>query len=308
MNSTNYYGNSIQFVGPNPPDEIQLLKTGTFDDGFQEFVIEEDDLTTIAKNYTEKVRKIDLAVDLSHENHKDAAGWFKHVYTRKQDTELWAAIDWTVLGKDKISKRQFKYTSAEFSFNYTDNESGEDFGPTLFGCALTNRPFLKGMTPVFLSERNKLFKENKTMAKKEEIKVEMVDHSKELSELKNKLDVLLSENKSLKTERETEKAAKILSEKNISFDELLRSNKVCEAQREAFLSGDVIAFANKIEITQSRSKGTSEQKGEESFSDSQDEILAKAKKYAEENKVSFSEAISSVLRENQALAKKYYSK
>jgi phage I-like protein len=65
---------------------------------------------------------------------------------------LFALIDWTKWGIEAIKSKLFKYISPEFDFEYTDPENGQKFKNVLYGVALTNRPFMKGMQPVVLSE------------------------------------------------------------------------------------------------------------------------------------------------------------
>ena len=54
--------------------------------------------------------------------------------------------------------------SPDFTFNYVDNETLNEYGPTLFGAGLTNRPVIKNMEPVIqLSEELNMDLEQKVL-------------------------------------------------------------------------------------------------------------------------------------------------
>jgi phage I-like protein len=116
------------------------------------------------KNFDAKVRGIDLAIDYAHESDQIAAGWIKGLELSNGNTELWAIVEWTPQGRKRLSDKEFRYLSADCSFDYEDNERGEKHGPTLLGAALTNRPVVKGMRPaVELTERKESDQMKKTM-------------------------------------------------------------------------------------------------------------------------------------------------
>lgn len=76
-----------------------------------------------------------------------ATGWIIQLDNRK-DAGLWGLVDWMDPGLTYIREGRYKYFSPAVVFEYTDQVSGEDAGPTLVSGALTNRPFLDGMAPV----------------------------------------------------------------------------------------------------------------------------------------------------------------
>src|SRR3954452_17373216 len=133
---------------------IPVMRIGTFHHPkLGEGDITADDLRSMVKNFSDKVRGIDLAIDYAHESESIAAGWFKSVELQNGDTELWAEIDWTAKGSQVLSEKEYRYVSADFIFNYIDNETLKEYGPTLLGAGLTNRPVIKRMEPaVELSE------------------------------------------------------------------------------------------------------------------------------------------------------------
>jgi len=87
-------------------------------------------------------------VDVDHTG-GEAQGWIKDLQVR--DDGLYARVEWTALGRDKVDGKIFRYFSAEFG-PYTDLETGEEIFPVLTSVALTNRPVMSHMKPVHLSE------------------------------------------------------------------------------------------------------------------------------------------------------------
>ena len=65
---------------------------------------------------------------------------------------LWGLIRWTPLGVQLLREQTYRYFSPEFTDTWTDPQSGREFHDVLVGGGLTNRPFLKELTPVQLSE------------------------------------------------------------------------------------------------------------------------------------------------------------
>ena len=134
--------------------DIEIMRTGSWSHPkYGNFQIEESNLDGFVKNFNENVRGIDIAIDLEHgeTQHKNAAvGWIKKL--KKDNKRLLAEIEWTNLGKDKIKSKEYKYFSPEFLFDYTDLETNKKFNDVLMGGSLTNRPFIKNMAQVLLSE------------------------------------------------------------------------------------------------------------------------------------------------------------
>lgn len=135
------------------PDEIQLFRTGVYNHPeYGRMEITSDILKKMVLNFSEKVRGIDIALDYKHDSEAEAAAWFSELYTKENDSQLWGKVRWTDKGKDKILSEEYKYISPDFTFLYTDNQSMKQYGPVLLGAGLTNRPFIKGMQPITLSE------------------------------------------------------------------------------------------------------------------------------------------------------------
>jgi len=134
--------------------KIEIMRTGTWKHPlYGQFSISENDINDFILHFNEGVRGVDIAIDLEHGEtpHKGAsAGWIKSL--NKQGNSLLAEIEWTELGKEKLKNKEYKYFSPEFKFNYEDLETGKKYTNVLMGGGLTNRPFIKNMQPVLLSE------------------------------------------------------------------------------------------------------------------------------------------------------------
>jgi len=185
------------------PEIVQLLRTGIFHHPqLGELKITPEMLSSMVVNFNNKARGIDIAIDYKHESDDVAAGWVKELSLSECDDgsiELWAKVKWTPAGLKKLHEREFRYLSADFALSYKDNETLEEFGPTLFGAGLTNRPVVKRMQPaVALTE----------------IKPKGTEMSKELKDLQEKLEAVEKQNVEL-----SEKIAKLGEDKKMEEEE-----------------------------------------------------------------------------------------
>jgi hypothetical protein len=110
-------------------------------------------LRQYVKNFDDRVRKIDLAVDIDHKNEK-AVGWIKRL-TYNPGDGVYAEVEWNRLGQAALSDRQYRYISPQFTSEYLDESSGETFKNVLIALTVTNFPFLKDMPAISLSERKR---------------------------------------------------------------------------------------------------------------------------------------------------------
>jgi len=318
----------------NIPKKIQLLRVGNFVHDGREIEVSNSDLKSMVKNFSDKIRGIDLMIDFSHNSEGEAAGWINNLALSDSGDQLWANVDWTPTGKKSLENKSFKYISADFSFNYKDNEKRNDHGPTLFGAGLTNRPVVKEMSPIVLSEGiNQLsevdkMNEEKKEEKKEEIKLtemnealeenelsiedqlqalkdELLKKDEELIALRGKLEASEKEKEERLAEMEKEK---VLVEKNKAFDLKLSEGLVVEAQRSPFIDGDMDKFLNlqhEIKLSESGNSGTINNAiSKENF---EEKIIALAEKRSEENKIPLDVAIGIELNENKEIMKHYNS-
>jgi hypothetical protein len=103
-----------------------------------------------ADNVNNRVRGVDPDIDYDHKAKIDeAAGWVKQAEARSDG--LWLFVEWTKTAVDKIKEKAYKYFSPTFTDEWED-AAGVKHTDVVFGGALTNRPFLKDLVPVNLSE------------------------------------------------------------------------------------------------------------------------------------------------------------
>ena len=300
------------------PEKIQVIRTGTFHhEKYGKFEITKDHLLSFKKNFDARVRGIDIALDYGHNSEGEAAAWFKDLELSDDGTELWAVPDWTPDGAQAVVGKKYRYVSADFNFDYQDNESLKKHGPTLLGAGLTNRPVVKGQAPVIeltegkgteVDPKDKLIEELKAKVAELEAKLsgqlgemkKIGDYEKEMGEKEKQLSEAREQLKTLKAEKET-------AEKKAQFDKKLSEGVVVEAQREAFMAGDMAKFMELAQPVKLSEQGSgappAEKKGEK---DVQDQVLELAEKaLADKRAQNISDAISLVLHENKELAKQY---
>lgn len=102
------------------------------------------------ENVKKRVRGIDPSINYLHQGDGEAAGWIKDAQARSDG--LWAFVEWTSSAAQKLKEKAFKYFSAEI-FEEWEDPQGQKHNDVLFGGALTNRPFMKNMVPLNLSEQ-----------------------------------------------------------------------------------------------------------------------------------------------------------
>jgi len=130
---------------------VTITRTGTFTDPrYGRFEITRKMLQSMIRNFNARVYGQDIALDVAHEPEHGAAGYFRKLVL--DGNKLRGEVEWTEFGIEAVTKRGFRYLSAEYHENWRDNEQGKAHGPTLLGAALTIRPVIKGLDPVQLSE------------------------------------------------------------------------------------------------------------------------------------------------------------
>lgn len=320
--------------GNDVPSDIQILRTGSFyDPRYGKLDVTKQTLLSMVKNFDSKVRKIDLAIDYMHDSESIAAGWIENVYLSTDGNELWAKVSWTPNGRRVLSDKEFRYLSADFSFDYQDNETLQKFGPTLNGAGLTNRPVVKGMAPAIeLQEFNENEGKNKMNIEELANKVTKLsddmakmaappappaapapgeeDLKKQNADLKAQLAQLQAQNAELAAKCASGEQAAALAEKKSAFAKMLAEKKAVPAQEEAFLAGDLVKFAELSGQINTAAKGHGgNDNGVAPAKDSEeasDRIAELADKKLSENKsLTYSKAVSAVLSENPDLAAKY---
>ncbi len=104
----------------------------------------------MARNIISKVRGIDLAIDYGHDSGGEAAGWVTSAEARHDG--LWLFVEWTQAAATAIREGKYRYFSPEYVNEWAHPQTGDKFKDVMVGGGLTNRPFLKNILPVNLSE------------------------------------------------------------------------------------------------------------------------------------------------------------
>ena len=104
-----------------------------------------------ADNVNKGVRGQALDIDYDHKQHNGkAAGWVQKAEARPDG--LWILVEWVKDAWDDIKSGAYRYFSPEFVDEWVHPASQSKFSDVLFGGGITNRPFLKGILPINLSE------------------------------------------------------------------------------------------------------------------------------------------------------------
>jgi hypothetical protein len=119
------------------------MKTGAWDHPwYGPFDITEVHFDDFIRNFTNKVRGVELALDVEHFPELGAVGWFKDVFKKPADENngptLWATVEWTEEGAGLVKSKKFRYFSPEFDFEFTDPETKAKYSNVLYGGGLTN--------------------------------------------------------------------------------------------------------------------------------------------------------------------------
>jgi hypothetical protein len=112
-----------------------------------------DRIRRFAQSIKDKVRGIDPDIDYDHKldpsKGNAAAGWVRDAEER--DDGLWLLVEWTKKAVQAIKDKEYRYFSAEFVDEWEDAQ-GNKFKDVVLGGGLTNRPFIKNLVPINLSE------------------------------------------------------------------------------------------------------------------------------------------------------------
>jgi len=318
---------------------VQLIRTGKFNHAFfGKFNITAEVLKEFKTNFDGGSRGVDIAVDYFHESGAEAAGWFREIELRENDSQLWINVEWTDKAREKITSKEIRYISADFSLEYEDSETGKEYGATLFGAGLTNRPHVKNMQPVFSDEdvnqsKNKSNKKGKTMTidfndilasitdLSEDEKLQLGEKlgmsvkasDEDIAEAAKKLadfeaatkladDASKSELKKLSDEVVALKKVNGEKDKEVSFTKMLSEGTAVEAQRVAFMEGNIAEFAkNAVSINLSEVGSGVDSNNEAATADKKlDDIVGKL---VEDKGMTFTEATKFAVKENPELYK-----
>lgn len=132
---------------------IQALPLGKWHHPrFGEINITDAKCAEFEQNVKSNVRGQDLDIDYDHKEYGGgAAGWVKDAQHRP-GSGLWLLVQWTRQAADQIKNKVYRYFSPEYMDEWLDPRTKTKIKNVLCGGALTNRPFLKGILPINLSE------------------------------------------------------------------------------------------------------------------------------------------------------------
>lgn len=249
--------------------EIQLLREGKyFHPVYGAITLSAQILELMKKNFDDNVRGCDVSIDYTHDNENGespAAFWIKSLEVRQNSDGkgkgLFAQGEFTPMGAKKVSEKEYRYSSADFVIDYID-QNAKHHPYVLRGGTLTNRPFVKNMNPIKLSETFK--KEIKQMSKEElmaALKECGIDVTSLLGQVEasnsrtRELEAKIVELNALPAQKEEEIKAlkdklaeinsKIVSDEKLSaFNDLVSQGKCVPAQKEAIIS----AFSSASDI------------------------------------------------------------
>jgi len=251
--------------------KLHLLKTCSLKDRGVE--ITTATLESLKKNFEANVRGQDISIDYTHDNdsgEKPAGAWIKSLEIKGDN--LFAMVELTPVAQEMIKNKEYKYLSVEIDPLYSDND-GKMHSNVLLGGTFTNRPAVKGLDPIKLSENNNQNIIEMKLSSEEINSIEAVkaagidikDFHKSFSEIKAENQVLVSAKAELEKtnialesrigESETKaneaiaalakiESERVAAEKISAVDALVEKGIIANSQKEKVLT----KFSSKSEI------------------------------------------------------------
>lgn len=210
----------------------------------------QETLESMETNFKSNAPGVDLAVNEDHRKN-EAFGWFKDVFLSFDKQTLYGQVQWNTKGIQALSEKEYRYFSPEFRFNYVHPHSGEEFGPTLLGGALTNYPFLKmeAITELNIKPTEEVVSKETTVDLSEHNQI-VVDLNAKVTETSKKLDAANAQNIELNSKVETLEEEVNKSKREKVNDKLFTEGKINAAQLVALNEGkgmlEVLALNEKM--------------------------------------------------------------
>lgn len=150
----------LAFAGEPGADGVsepfEVIRAGRFVRGERRIELAEADLDAMVANFRRwqqangrEAVPIDYDHSFAEGGESRAAGWMTDLVRRGRS--LFARVRWTDKAAELIRSREYRFFSPEWTADFVAEDGGTE-GPTMIAGALTNRPFLRGMTPVALSQ------------------------------------------------------------------------------------------------------------------------------------------------------------
>jgi hypothetical protein len=214
---------------------IQVLRAGKFEHPeYGTIAFDEDTFKSFIKNFGKGIPQDHIAYDFKHRPDWGAAAWLKKLHSK--DDKLFADVELTPRGFRSLKDKEFIYFSTEYNEAYKDRETGKIYGPTVLGGGLTNRPFIKGMMPVVLSEDGEtvfspVLEEKRRKTEKKEMD-SSDNKSNSLTANQNKEVVMLKKLQEKVNELKTKIAALTDGDKGIQKEELHKLQEMMKSLSE----------------------------------------------------------------------------
>jgi len=134
------------------PTWIQALPLGTYQHPvYGEIKITPERVQAFATNLSTQVIDKQPDIDYDHKKRVDhAAGWVEAAEARQDG--LWLNVSWTPKARQMLKDKEYRYFSPELVDEWKHPKTQAVHKDVLLGGALTNRPFLKDILPINLSE------------------------------------------------------------------------------------------------------------------------------------------------------------
>lgn len=146
-----HFTSTVSLAESDGMSDIECLRVGVLQDRGLE--ITPGMLSDFVQHWKENVYGTPLQVNIGHNREGEAAGWIKNLFV--DGDSLMAKVEWTELGRDKITKKLYQFVSSELALDYPHCDTGQPVSNVFIGAALTNVPALKHQEPVALSEEEK---------------------------------------------------------------------------------------------------------------------------------------------------------
>lgn len=138
-------------IDENNQNVITVAKTGKWRHPmYGEFSINKQTLEDFVRNFKDRVRKVDIGVDVEHRSYDGYVAWFKDLFI--EGNAVKATLEWTRKGAELLKDKTYRYFSPEIAFDYEDMETHEMYHNVIIGGGITNRPYFKGLKPLLASE------------------------------------------------------------------------------------------------------------------------------------------------------------
>ena len=206
-------------------DTIEVLREGEFvHPEYGQIKFDLPLFRELIENFESNILQRQVSIDRSHEPKEGAVAWVKRLFVTQRPLNgkltyiLNQAVEWNPLGLQLKRDKIYKYFSSEFSTNYADNETGEEFGAVMTGGGVTNRPFVTGLKPYTFSEDGKqvIFQQSKEIEEFDDNKMQKVDDKQIIINLRKSEDSLIMASK----EKTLELIGKLKKQEAVDLSEL----------------------------------------------------------------------------------------